>query len=243
MYRKTGLALLAVTLLATGSFAVHAEGDASIATPEQTARVDGVTETSGDPCGTPIVRPSEDTFWGLDPGVSKFRFSKKTDVTYRIRRLTTETESPEMEEPRFYVFNKDKQAIKVEACKNNNSLKKYPFAFAIHDIADHNDKGRHKKSPHAFLFVPSDLKPATPDGVTDHYHLLVYSIAKKKEDCDALGELPKKRCEALHRLNKLQKEAEQTDFIIEIWKAIDDISPMGGPSGGRFHNGIIHGSF
>ena len=231
--------LAAILLIPTLGMTAPAQDEPALNTVEATATVRGVQETSGDPCGP----PTEDRghgFWGLRPGNSKFRFSKKTDTVHRIKRLTTSSEDPDMEVPSFFVFNKNKSPMTTPACGTGDSLTKYPFAFAIHDIEDPHKPGT--KSPHALLYVPSRQKAGTPANRADSFDLLVYDIEKNAAACTSADPVVKARCLALRSLADLKGTVEETDLIVAIWGAIDTIRPPGGPHMPPFHNGVIHGS-
>jgi hypothetical protein len=232
--------LTAILLILTWAMSALGQDEPALNSVEATATVLGLIETSGEACGPP-AKGKGHGLWGLKPGSSKFRFSKKTETVHRIKLLTTSGgEDADMEVASFFAFNKNKSPMIKPACGNGDSLTEFPFAFAIHDIEDSHKPNT--KSPHALIYVPSRRKPATPVNLADSFDLLVYSIEKDASDCTSPDPVVKARCLALRRLADLKGTVEEIDFIVAIWGAIDTIRPPGRPPKPPFHNGIIHGS-
>jgi hypothetical protein len=225
--------LLAIAVMVAACVTAMAADRAAVGPIGKTALVLTVTETNGGPCGHPIVPAPAHVYWGLRPGKSKFKLEKKAGVVFKITRVMPVTEDPEMEEPEFYVFNDNGSPMTADVCTSNDSLKKFPFAFAIHDLKDPHSPGQ--KWPHALIFVPMDLK----DG--PHFSLLVFSIKKSAAECVLPSGAIDAQCAAFRHLADIQGSVSETDFITAIWDAIDVIDPKH-PSPAKFHNGVIHGS-
>lgn len=196
--------------------------------------------TTGDPCDKEPNPPGEESLWGLKANESRFKLTKRNGDFHGFKRLEPINEDPDMEVPKFLVFNKKRPWLTASPCQNTVSLSTVPFAFAIHMLAEPNNP-ESPKTPHALLFVPVNL--GSSDKNPTQFFMLVYSIQERS--CDCPDDPLKPRCEALHELWKIHGLVKPKDFRQAISDRIDFIRPTipvyANPFG-EYHNGVIHGN-
>jgi hypothetical protein len=202
---------------------------------DQIAVVNDIADFPVDPCTTEFKGLSDGDDWPIKVN-SKFKIEKRSGSNLKHHIDVDSDPSNVMGTPDLYVINGDKSALGKNYCAQGGDVKSHLYVFGIHDIENPAD---HKKSLHAFIYVPMRLSALTPGSLADEFYLFVFTIKTDSKQCKGVD---RQRCLALRRLVVTQADETEEDFIEAVGKEMKNILPKKPPTAPRFHNGVIHGS-
>ncbi len=226
---KISVRILQVLLLIVFAEVVAASDDPL----DKTAIVDNKLDFDVDPCASEMDKIIHGNDLPIDKG-DKFKVDKR-DAIKRFINVELDPNNV-MSGPNLYVINEGGPILAKNYCTQGGDVKSHLYVFGIGELENPAD---HKRSWHAFVYVPMKLKTASTSRV-DEFYLMVFQIPTDTIQC---GGVAKQRCKALRRLVVSQEIDSEGDYIKKIKKEMKKILPKRPPKVKRYHNGVIHGNF
>jgi len=132
--------------------------------------------------------------------------------------------------------------LETDYCAAGGDLSTHIYAFGIRDLKDPKSK---LSNPHAFIYIPMNVKGKAGPHLGNIYYLVLLSIVNDSADCGDPSNADYARCRALRELAVMQMEGKKgREFREAIQLRIKYILPVDDPylMHTKFHNGVIHGS-